>query len=94
MTENSGNGHTAPTALAGLAVAAVLGAGVTLTGLAQTDNQQPARPAPAITARLGAACGTPGLRALAEDGRHLACTTTLVDRSPRWRSGQLELPGR
>ncbi|MGW3809081.1 hypothetical protein [Micromonospora sp. NPDC005113] len=41
--------------------------------------------------RLGEPCDQPG-QVVVEDGRQVACTTTLVDRQPRWRTGQLDLP--
>lgn len=44
--------------------------------------------------RPGAVCDQPGQTAAADDGRVLACTTTMADRQPRWRTGQHDLPRR
>jgi len=43
--------------------------------------------------RAGDPCDQPG-RVVLDDGRRWTCTTTLVDRQPRWRTGQLDLPTR
>ncbi|MFI6266171.1 hypothetical protein [Micromonospora sp. NPDC051006] len=44
--------------------------------------------------RLGEPCDQVGQLVVDDAGRSLACTTTLVDRQPRWRTGRLDLPTR